>query len=70
MKKTLSPLRGGQGMTSPVEVRLASWQEVRASELPVRHGQFLLMRNTMLLFWLQADHLYLLQASLVQDTDR
>jgi hypothetical protein len=70
LQTTLAPLRGKQGMTSPVEVRLASWKEVKASELQVRHGQVLLLRNKILLFWLQADHLYLLQASRVQDTDR
>jgi hypothetical protein len=55
--------RRASGKTSvPVDVRQVSWQQVRASELSIRHGQVVVMPEKVLLFWLQGEHLYLLQS--------
>ena len=48
--------------TVPVDVRQVSWQQVRTSELAIRHGQVVVMAEKVLLFWLQGEHLYLLQS--------
>jgi hypothetical protein len=60
---TLPPLSDSQATMGPVDVRQVSWRNVRASELPIRHGQLLLLADKLLLFWLQGDHLYLLQTT-------
>lgn len=44
-----------------VEVRQASWRQVRVSAVPVRHGQWVVLPDQRLLLWLQGDKLYLLQ---------
>ena len=56
------PIRASGNTTVPVDVRQVSWQQVRASELSIRHGQFVVMPEKVLLFWLQGEHLYLLQS--------
>jgi hypothetical protein len=54
------------GMTSAVEMRRVPWRNVRASELPIRHGQVIVLGEKLLMFWLQDDALYLLQTSKMQ----
>ena len=56
------PSRASGKTTVPVDVRQVSWQQVRASELSIRHGQVVVMPENVLLFWLQGEHLYLLQS--------
>jgi hypothetical protein len=56
------PRRASGKTTVPVDVRQVSWQQVRASEIPIRHGQVVVMPEDVLLFWLQGEHLYLLQS--------
>jgi hypothetical protein len=62
------PMRAVGNTTLAVEVRLASWQEVRAKETPIRHGQMLVLPEKVMLLWLQGDHLYLLQSPKQKDT--
>lgn len=44
-----------------VEVRQASWRQVRVSAVPIRHGQRIVLPDQLLLLWLQGEKLYLLQ---------
>jgi hypothetical protein len=62
------PMHAVGNTTPAVEVRLASWQEVRAKATPIRHGQMLVFAEKVMLLWLQGDHLYLLQSSRQKDT--
>jgi hypothetical protein len=48
---------------STVEVRQVSWRNVRVAELPIRHGQILIVADKTFLFWLHNDLLYFLQDS-------
>ncbi|MFN9546054.1 MAG: hypothetical protein ACK6AD_03140 [Cyanobacteriota bacterium] len=48
----------------PVEVRQVSWPQVRSADLPIRHGQIVVLPDKLLMFWLQGDKLYLLQTSM------
>jgi hypothetical protein len=60
----LSPSnRASANKEDAVEVREVSWQQVRASEVPIRHGQLVVFPENVLLFWLQGDHLFLLQSA-------
>lgn len=56
-------LEGSGRPISAVEVRQVSWRKVRVAELPIRHGQVLIMADKTFLFWLQNDLLYFLQDS-------
>ncbi|MEB3319268.1 MAG: hypothetical protein VKO39_14160 [Cyanobacteriota bacterium] len=62
------PLRARGHKAMSVEVRQASWREVRAREIPIRHGQLLIMPEKVMLLWLEGDHLYLLQSSRQKDS--
>jgi len=61
-QRILAPEESGRPI-SGVEVRQVSWRKVRVAELPIRHGQILIMADKTFLFWLQNDLLYFLQDS-------
>jgi hypothetical protein len=61
--QTILPINVSGGSNFPVEVRRVSWRNVRAAELPIRHGQLLIVADKTLLLWMQDDYLYLLQDS-------
>ncbi len=67
-QRRLPTLSGSGGPSASVEVRRASWRNVRAAELPIRHGQILILADKIFLLWLQDDHLYLLQASPIAES--
>lgn len=62
LQRRLPTRSGSGGSGAPVEVRRVSWRNVRAAELPIRHGQMLILSDKRFLLWLQDDQLYLLQA--------
>ena len=49
--------------TDLVDVRLISLRQVRANEVPILHGQFVVLPDKVLLVWMQGEKLYFLQTS-------
>ena len=66
LARPISPQRKEQAVADrlALEVRQITLQNLRSQEVELRHGQIVGLRDKLLLFWIQAEKIYVVKASI------